>query len=51
MAFSAILRISFADVTMNRTRSKDEAFDGHRNVDRKRRMARPRFPGLEDSLL
>ncbi|KAH0727929.1 hypothetical protein KY284_003794 [Solanum tuberosum] len=31
---------------MNRTRSKHSAVDGQsRNVDRKRRMARPRFPG------
>ena len=33
-------------------RSKDLAVDGQsRNVDRKRRMARPRFPGLGYSLL
>ncbi|KAL0297911.1 UNVERIFIED_CONTAM: hypothetical protein Sangu_3171900 [Sesamum angustifolium] len=31
---------------MNRTRSKHSAVDGQsRNVDRKRRMDRPRFPG------
>ncbi|CAA0821957.1 Unknown protein [Striga hermonthica] len=37
---------------MNRTRSKDEAVDGQsRNVDRKRRMDRPRFPGLGASFL
>ncbi|KAI4298075.1 hypothetical protein MLD38_040498 [Melastoma candidum] len=31
---------------MNRTRSKHSAVDGQsRKVDRKRRMARPRFPG------
>ncbi|CAN4112047.1 unnamed protein product [Withania somnifera] len=36
---------------MNRTRSKHSAVDGQsRNVDRKRRMARPRFPGLGHKL-